>query len=581
MRFYSIGVTALLLSSASLAQDLDLQVELTGPLGTKISHKGDRVSGRIRNPDALKGDTVEGTVTEVRSGGKLRGNSVLNFRFETIQHAGQAIPITTQIKYFLNSQGKTDVDEEGRVIRKGGGNAGKAAAGTAAGGLIGGLAGGWKGAAIGAGAGAAVSIAVIEIAADSPEIRFNPGAVVAVSAHSRSGPALASFAGGAAPAPNTAYNNAPLPPNAPGNNPPDANQPNPAQPSATPPNPAQPSAAQPNPPQPNPAQPSDTAQAGAPAQPDFTALKDDFIPGEKVILYDDFTDMAPDEAPPHWKVRGNAVTLLASGALRQLNVGNRTTLTPSIKNYPKNFTLELDMNWGPKGCGVYWDFFSANDHNNAALRVDGRVDHDQIRIGASTLKESLFDTNIPVNWHAPIKYAIWLQNGRLRIYFNGRKVGDFNQLELPDFDYAYMMVNFLADGPLGFTRVRVAESTPDFSRSIMTDGRYVTHGILFDTGSDRIKPESGAVIKSIAAGLQANANLSLKIEGHTDSTGDAAMNLDLSKRRAAAVKQVLVAEFKIDDARLTTDGLGSTKPIDSNDTPQGRSQNRRVEFVKQ
>ncbi len=160
-------------------------------------------------------------------------------------------------------------------------------------------------------------------------------------------------------------------------------------------------------------------------------------------------------------------------------------------------------------------------------------------------------------------------------------MGDFNQLELPDFDYGYMLVNNFRDGPLGFTRVRIAESTPDFSHTIMADGRYVTHGILFDTNSDRLKPESAAVIKSIAAGLQTNAALNLRIEGHTDSSGDAALNLDLSRRRAEAVKQVLVAQFQVDAARLSTDGLGATKPLESNDTPQGRAQNRRVEFVKE
>jgi outer membrane protein OmpA-like peptidoglycan-associated protein len=63
--------------------------------------------------------------------------------------------------------------------------------------------------------------------------------------------------------------------------------------------------------------------------------------------------------------------------------------------------------------------------------------------------------------------------------------------------------------------------------------------------------------------------------------GNAVHNLDLSKRRAEAVKTVLVAQFRIDAARLSTQGLGATKPIDSNDTPQGRAQNRRVELVKQ
>ena len=78
-----------------------------------------------------------------------------------------------------------------------------------------------------------------------------------------------------------------------------------------------------------------------------------------------------------------------------------------------------------------------------------------------------------------------------------------------------------------------------------------------------------------------NANLKLLIEGHTDSTGDAAHNLDLSRRRAEAVRGVLMAQFKVDATRLTAAGIGAAKPLDSNDTPAGRAQNRRVEFVKQ
>lgn len=109
----------------------------------------------------------------------------------------------------------------------------------------------------------------------------------------------------------------------------------------------------------------------------------------------------------------------------------------------------------------------------------------------------------------------------------------------------------------------------------------MTHGILFDTDSDRLKPESAPIIQSIAGGLETNPNLKLQIEGHTDSVGNPTHNLDLSKRRAEAVKVVLAAQFSIDALRLTTAGLGATKPIDSNDTPQGRSQNRRVEFVRQ
>ena len=155
-------------------------------------------------------------------------------------------------------------------------------------------------------------------------------------------------------------------------------------------------------------------------------------------------------------------------------------------------------------------------------------------------------------------------------------------MDLPAIDKVEFAHDFYgANQTIAYRSVRFAESTPDFSQVITSSGRYVSHGILFDTGSDRLKPESAPVIQAIARGIETNPNLKLLIEGHTDSAGNAAQNLDLSKRRAEAVKAVLVSQFKVETARLTTAGLGATKPIDSNDTPQGRSQNRRVEFVKQ
>jgi outer membrane protein OmpA-like peptidoglycan-associated protein len=194
--------------------------------------------------------------------------------------------------------------------------------------------------------------------------------------------------------------------------------------------------------------------------------------------------------------------------------------------------------------------------------------------------EDLAATTIPTKYDQPVKENIWIQNGRLRVYINGERVVDVNQVELPPLTGAELGPEY-GEAKLGYRLVRFAESMPDFSKVITSTGRYVTYGILFDTDSDRLKPESAPVIKSIARGLETNPNLKLVIEGHTDSVGSADHNLDLSKRRAEAVKAVLVSQFKVDAARLTTAGLGATKPIGSNDTPQGRAQNRRVEFVRQ
>jgi OOP family OmpA-OmpF porin len=74
--------------------------------------------------------------------------------------------------------------------------------------------------------------------------------------------------------------------------------------------------------------------------------------------------------------------------------------------------------------------------------------------------------------------------------------------------------------------------------------------------------------------------LKLSIEGHTDSDGSDAANLTLSQNRSDAVKTYLVQTYKIDAGRLETKGWGETKPIDTNDTAEGKANNRRVEFVK-
>ena len=110
-------------------------------------------------------------------------------------------------------------------------------------------------------------------------------------------------------------------------------------------------------------------------------------------------------------------------------------------------------------------------------------------------------------------------------------------------------------------------------------GRTRIYGINFDSDSDVIKDESKPTLDRIAALLKAKPDWKLTIEGHTDSTATAEHNLQLSKRRAEAVKAYLQSAG-IDGARLKAVGLGATKPVASNDTGTGRAQNRRVELVK-
>ncbi len=338
--------------------------------------------------------------------------------------------------------------------------------------------------------------------------------------------------------------------------------------------------------------PQAVAAPQASDQPDLTAVKSDFIPGDKTIFLDDFTDMIGDEPPPHWKVRDGSVALKVGTGIRQLTImSGRLRLTPMLQGLPKNFTVETEVQFdNPQDSRSVWYFHDKTWQGpggaDAALRVWLAARSDSLyvalrhSIGNSGKTEDLGDTTIPMKYDQPIKENIWIQNGRLRIYINGERVIDVNQVELPPLTGAELGPEG-EPGKTGYRLVRFAESSPDFSQIITSTGRYVTHGILFDTDSDRIKPESAAVIKLIARGLETNSNLKLQIQGHTDSTGNADHNMDLSKRRAEAVKAVLVSQFNVDGARLTTAGLGATKPTGSNDTPAGRAQNRRVEFVRQ
>jgi OmpA-OmpF porin, OOP family len=128
--------------------------------------------------------------------------------------------------------------------------------------------------------------------------------------------------------------------------------------------------------------------------------------------------------------------------------------------------------------------------------------------------------------------------------------------------------------------LRVAEGGRRLYDALSADGRVPTQGSCFDSGSDRICPESAPTLREIAAMLTEHAELRLGIEGHTDNVGQAPANLDLSKRRADAMRAYLVSALQVDATRLEATGHGSSKPVQPNTTPEGRQTNRRVELVK-
>lgn len=186
----------------------------------------------------------------------------------------------------------------------------------------------------------------------------------------------------------------------------------------------------------------------------------------------------------------------------------------------------------------------------------------------------------------PVHVSIWVQKERVRAWVNQEKIYDLPKgmpaealperlaFELgsyggPKENYRYYISN-----------IKIAEASADTRSKLITEGKWSTSGILFDVASDRIKPSSYGILKQIAGVLAENPGVRVKIVGHTDSDGEDATNLDLSKRRAEAVKAALSTEFGVDAARMQADGQGETKPVADNAKPEGKAQNRRVEFIK-
>lgn len=127
----------------------------------------------------------------------------------------------------------------------------------------------------------------------------------------------------------------------------------------------------------------------------------------------------------------------------------------------------------------------------------------------------------------------------------------------------------------------VAKPVNILEKQLTQEKRAVTYGIYFDFNRDTLKSESEPVLKEIAQAMTDNPDWKLTVEGHTDNIGGDSYNLDLSKRRAAAVKQALVSQYNIAPDRLLTGGFGASRPVETNDTLEGRARNRRVELVRQ
>lgn len=111
----------------------------------------------------------------------------------------------------------------------------------------------------------------------------------------------------------------------------------------------------------------------------------------------------------------------------------------------------------------------------------------------------------------------------------------------------------------------VIANAAEMSSGLAASGHSVVNGILFDTGKADVKPESAPAMQEVVKLLKQNAEMKVYVVGHTDNVGNLASNVDLSKRRAAAVVQMLITKYGVAADRLQSFGNGPYAPLASND----------------
>ena len=316
--------------------------------------------------------------------------------------------------------------------------------------------------------------------------------------------------------------------------------------------------------------------------------KYDFVPGDKVIFYDYLTNEESGEFPSKWDIhKGSA----ENGNLGEDNVirmtGDPTAIFPYMDgntNYlPETFTIEFDVHFSVTNANQYYRIkLYDKEHYDGKLVDDVRFY--PIKIGYSEVKMNnfggdlrSFKTTKEIGWR---RVSIAYNKGYLKMYVNHEKVLSIPRLK-------YKPTSFLINGRKHSTKgdmcmiknFRIAEGGDKIYNRIVTTGKFVTNGIHFDYNSATITPGSMGVINKFVEMMEKYPELQFSIEGHTDSDGSENSNLELSTKRAAAVKAMLISKG-IDESRLQSIGKGETSPLNDNKTVEDKANNRRVEFVK-
>jgi outer membrane protein OmpA-like peptidoglycan-associated protein len=330
--------------------------------------------------------------------------------------------------------------------------------------------------------------------------------------------------------------------------------------------------------------------------------KFDFVPGDELLFFDDFSQDFIGDFPSKWNTNGSGELVKinnSSNKWLELISGSNTLYIPDITNLPEEFTLEFDiLTKGLNNKTSSQSYFKILVSDNNTFSKNNNFSAVEIPLCQFIAQGIIIENNI--NGKREIRntvqvdirkqitkrnhISIAVNKQRLRFWINESKYVDIPRLLPSNVKMQSIKLHLrgldINKESLFVSNFKIAKGGLDLRRKLLSEGRISTNGILFDSGSANIQPQSLGIVRQISQVLMQDENIKLNIIGHTDADGPDDVNLKLSKARAAAVKEALINIYKISGDRLTTDGKGETQPVGDNKTADGKAQNRRVEFIK-
>lgn len=342
---------------------------------------------------------------------------------------------------------------------------------------------------------------------------------------------------------------------------------------------------------------------GTTKEPGFQSYQNyDFVPGDKVLFEDDWSTDDNGEFPAHWKLSNGEFLVNRYKGLQVLIAKERSDnnggsedweIAPRMKkeNYlPAEFTVELHFTGLPKqprdgysdmrSHDLNLRIYGSNENNNNAYGDINLSFYENGQINTRGFANDFHRTSLSSGETHLLTTAY--KNNQLKVYLDGQRM-----FTLPDLGFTptrlalgFGTENSTVTLATVVNHIRIAEGgNMNLVKKLSTETRFIARGIVFAYNQANILPESMGELNRIVAYMKENESVSFEIGGHTDSDGDDSYNLKLSQQRADAVKSKLV-EMGIAANRLTCKGYGENKPLSDNQTPEGKANNRRVEFVK-